>query len=262
MNIKIYTRIPDQYTKYTFQMGLQGRELSVAVSDFVTGIALPGTTIDLSGLQKGHQYGIYFLDSLRWSALFDHEDEGEPRYNYLAMNYFTSLPGVDWQVRGFLNIYRPNLDADPVMINVRGAKTEVTESEIISVEELEVGAKFTPILLERHPEFETTLKHTILALEENVRLNQLRLMLHLMPQIDALSKVLFAIVERDPDLKSAVIAELPQYSNYKAAVEEQNFLNVMGDDEALAALRSLRPRDLGILSDYLTRKAALEGSAS
>lgn len=257
MDIKIYIREPSQFTKFAFQVALQGDVLTIAASHINTGIALSSKVIDLSTLQKGHMYDAYFLDTIRWSALFDQEDEGEPRYNYLALNYFSGATKPEWNTRAYVSIYRPNRDDDPVLVNVKGARADITSSENISVEEIAADAKFTPIVIERYPEFRTSLEHSILAMEQNVRLNQLRLMLHLMPQIDALSKIIFTIVERDPELKSAVIEALPQYTNYKSAIEEQNYLSSMSDDEALEAMRTLRTRDLAIFTDYLARKVAL-----
>jgi hypothetical protein len=123
---------------------------------------------------------------------------------------------------------------------------------------VEDDVKFKDVVVNKHPEYEFVQAKLDAKKKLVHKLSALDSLSYMEAQLDFVTKILFAIIEKEPYLKQHALEAIQQYSNFKSAFEENSVFTIKDEIKCFEEILNVKKNVRGVQSEYYQEKAEIE----
>lgn len=110
-----------------------------------------------------------------------------------------------------------------------------------------------------YPQYQKIHDLYLLRQDVGLKLSARESLSYIEPQLDFVTKLLFEIIESDPYLKQKALEAIPQYTNFKSAIEENSVFNIKDETKCYEEIENIKKYVRGIQADYYNKKKQILG---
>lgn len=232
-------------------------ETAFTVYGFVQdGVAKVRYDIDCAKYEKGVIHSLQAYNTTMTSLPEDR----------IALDVFARLPDaaeMKYEIQNLRMMRQPNSvlfyiipGTEDVLIYVRvSACYENIEPIIVNTN------NFHEIIAERYPLYEDPRPLNTLRLKTMLSMDPNDSLAYIEAQLDFLTAAVIALVEADPEMKLHVLEKVPEYANFKDAVEQNLLFGIKNAEKCLEEIRVNKAKARAVQRGYYQSRAAmLEGT--